>query len=168
MKAGEHTISCIGCGARVPATDGPTHKYLGTSPGCWQIFGDVLAKEFGNPLYMKVHRLTVDAYALQHLGTPGAQTIQSMNVHLLGLCAALNHGIDYDFIPKIMNNRLAAYKKGRTFTWLTPPSSLGTITVIDVVQARNPDAHSEIVHAWATDVWQQWQPHHAFIEGIYA
>lgn len=26
---------CPGCGALVPSSDGPTHPYLGASPGCW-------------------------------------------------------------------------------------------------------------------------------------
>jgi len=168
MQVGDNLIPCIGCSARVSNIDGPTHKYLGVSPGCWKIFGEVLAKEYGDPEYMKVHRLTVDAYALQHIGVEEPRTIQSMNLHLLALCAALEHGVDYGFIPKIMNDRLAEYKNKSVFSWLSPPASFGANTVVDVARAQNADEHSILVHGWAIDVWQQWHEHHDLIEQLYA
>lgn len=161
-KTKSKLISCIGCGALVPNTDGPTHKYLGTSPGCWKTFGDILAKEYGDIEYMKVHRLTVDAYALQHIGKESPQTIQSMNLHLMALCATLEHGVEYDFIPKVMNKKLKEYKG--VFEWLTPPNSLGSTTVVDVVKAENSKEHEKIVLEWAKDVWQTWNKHHSKIE----
>ncbi len=151
----------------MPDIDGATHKYLGASAGCWKLFGDLLAKEFGDPAYMKVHRLTVDAYALQHLGIESPQTIQSMNLHLMALCAALEHDIEYDFIPKLMNKRLKEYKEKGIFTWLTPPESLGGITVIDVVKATTPEEHSKLVLEWAKSVWNAWEEHHKQIENYY-
>jgi len=157
-------IHCIGCGAEVPDIDGPTHKYLGASPGCWNIYGDILAKEYGDPDYMKVHRLTVDAYSLQHLGEESPQTIQSMNLHLMALCAAIEHGIKYDFIPKIMNNRLKEYKNKGVFSWLNPPPLLGIITVVEVARAQTTQEHTKIVEAWAQEIWGLWSDHHETVE----
>ncbi len=145
----EKVIKCIGCGALVPDIVGPVHKYLGTSPGCWKLFGDILAKEYGDPEYMKVHRLTVDAYAVQHIGVEGPQTIQSINLHLLALCAALEHGVTYSFIPQIMNDRLNEYKG--VFEWLDPPKSLGSITVVDATKAKTVEEHEKIIKEWARD-----------------
>jgi len=155
-------IKCIGCGAQVPDIEGPTHRYLGTSPGCWKIFGDILAKEYGDPAYRKVHRLTVDAYAVQHIGIENPQTIQSVNLHLMALCAALEHNVEYDFIPKIMNERVKEYKG--VFTWLTPPKSFGCITVVDVAKAKNAKEHDELVHKWAKSAWDAWSHEHEKIE----
>lgn len=163
-RGSDKLTPCIGCGSLVPNIDGPTHKYLEASPGCWKLFGDILAKEYGDPAYMKVHRLTVDAYALQHLGAEEPRTIQSMNLHLLALCAALEHGIDYGLIPKIMNK----VKGNNVFTWLTPPPSLGGTTVVTITPAQSADEHSALVLGWANDVWQQWHIHHDLIEGYYA
>ena len=145
------SIRCIGCGAQVPDIKGPTHKYLGASPGCWKIFGDILAKEYGDQEYMKVHRLTVDAYAVQHIGNKSPQTIQSVNLHLLALCAALERGVKYSFIPKIMNERIREYKN--VFTWLSPPDSFGAITVVDVAKAKNAKEHGKLVEEWALAAW---------------
>lgn len=55
---------CHQCGGHSPRFEGATHEYFGASPSCWKVFGDILAKEFANPEYMKVHRLTVDTYAV--------------------------------------------------------------------------------------------------------
>ena len=85
-------IPCAGCGAIVPNTDGPTHRYIGASPGCWQRYGQLLAREYGEYAYPDEHRLTVDAYAVQHPGVPGKQSSQSVAVHLMSLCLVLERG----------------------------------------------------------------------------
>ena len=81
--------ACFGCGALVPKKNGPTHQYIGASPGCWEIFGEVLAKEYEEYDYPPVHRLTVDAYAAQHPGTPSKKSIQSVAIHVIGLTTKL-------------------------------------------------------------------------------
>ena len=68
-------IICPGCGARVRDFDGATHAYIGAVAGCWELFGEVLAREYEQPAYFAVHHLTVDAYAVQHPGTPSPRTI---------------------------------------------------------------------------------------------
>ena len=73
---------CPGCGALAPRSDGPAHRYLGASPGCWAIFGEVLAREYSDQRYWPVHHLTVDAYAIQHPGEPSTQTIQPASLRL--------------------------------------------------------------------------------------
>jgi len=71
-------IACVGCGGLFPKTDGPTHRYMESSPGCWAYFGEVLAREYSDLQYLKVHRLTVDAYAIQHPGQLSPQCIRSV------------------------------------------------------------------------------------------
>ena len=39
------TKACLGCGALVPDIDGPVHKYVPSSPGCWKTFGEVQVDE---------------------------------------------------------------------------------------------------------------------------
>src|SRR6516225_12143489 len=85
-------VPCIGCGALVVDEDGPTHPYVGASPACWAVYGEVLAKEYGEYRYPSVHRLTVDAYSVQHPGTPSRRAIQSVAVHLVSLYLVLDRG----------------------------------------------------------------------------
>ena len=155
-------IKCYGCGALVEDSGGATHKYIGAVAGCWAIFGEILAKEYNNPSYFyPAHRLTVDAYAVQHPGVPGRQSTQSVYVHLAGLYLTLEENFDVQKIPKIMS---ALTEQSESFAWLEPPVLNGTITVVDVVKAKNAEEHQETVKKWAGDVWNAWQAHHEKIK----
>jgi hypothetical protein len=156
-------VPCIGCGASFPQRDGPTHRYMESSPGCWAAFGEVLAREYSDPSYSRVHRLTVDAYAVQHPGRPSPQSIQSVALHLISLCLTLEQGID-DMFTATDSIRAAAETKHR-FRWLPPPPSLGAITIADVVGSSNGEDHERRVRVWAAAAWTAWSEHHGVIRG---
>ena len=149
---------CMGCGAMFPPHDGPTPPYMHSSPACWAGFGEILAREYGNRVLLPVHRLSVDAYAVQHPGVASRQSIQSVGVHLVRLCLAMEHGL----APEQANDAmLAAGKIKHTFTWLEPPPSLADVTVRDVLLARDDAEHAALVRKWASSAWSAWAPHHA-------
>lgn len=151
---------CIGCGALVPDVEGPRHKYIGASPGCWAVFGEVLAKEYSDVLYASAHQLTVDTYAVQHPGTPSPQSIQSVAVHLVSLFCVLERGFD---LGRAAGVKQQLSKEREKFIWLEPPAALGDVTIIDVAKARDAVEHRRIVGRWASAVWQAWSPHHAAV-----
>ena len=148
---------CYGCGAQVPKSNGPTHEYIGASPGCWAVFGEVLSKEYEEYDYPPVHRLTVDTYAAQHPGSPSKQTIQSVAVHLIGLHLMLDLTFDAYKTSKALNK---AAGTSQDYRWLEPPGTLGSLTILDVHGAEDLKDHTDRVHIWAHAVWQAWQPHH--------
>jgi len=156
------TVACPGCGAVVPDVDVPGHKYIGSAPGCWQIFGEVLAREYSDFRYARVHGLTVDAYAVQHPGEPSPHAIMSVAVHLQRLHWVLELGYDNQRATRAMQR---AAERKLEYTWLTPPASLGSITVLDVQAAPGPEEHVDAVRAWADDVWKAWQIHHPTVRG---
>jgi len=148
---------CIGCGAGFDAGDGPTHPYMESSPGCWAAFGEVLAREYGDANYFRVHRLTVDAYAVQHPGRPSKQSIQSVALHLISLHAIFEKSYDPGHATKLIQ---AAAKDKSRFEWLEPPASRGAVTVADVRRAASADDHARLVREWAAGAWSAWSPHH--------
>jgi len=154
--------ACIGCGALVPDTDGPTHPYIGASPGCWALFGEVLAKEYGEYQYPGVHRLTVDAYAVQHPGAPSRRSIQSVASHLISLYCVVELGLQ---APEANRALQRAARSRSLFIWLTPPVSRGVVTIVDVARAKDLAEHEQWVRLWATCVWQAWSPQHATVKG---
>ena len=158
VDAAQQVVRCIGCDAPVSDIGGPTHPYIGASPGCWQVYGEVLAKEYGEYGYPPVHRLTVDAYAAQHPGTPSKQSIQSVAVHLIGLYAMFERGWDTARATRAIREAVA---RGG-FSWLDPPPP-GPLTIIDVRGAANLAEHTERVERWARSVWGSWAPHHETI-----
>ena len=95
---------CFACGGSFVAVEGPTHQYMASSPGCWNAYGEVLAREYENPmLFGAVHRLTVDAYALQHPGDASDRRArQSVWVHYAALYLSLRDNEDHSRIPSIM------------------------------------------------------------------
>jgi len=96
---------CPGCGALFPEHDGPTHRYIGASAGCWALFSRAVAnggadvnelvEQSGVPdsrVSLPAHNdapliesLWGDAYGVQHHGGNSPQAVQSVAVHLLDL-----------------------------------------------------------------------------------
>jgi hypothetical protein len=133
-----------------------------SSPACWAAYGEVLAREYGDPSLMATHRLGVDAYAAQHPGRPSPQSIQSVGLHLVRLCLLLEHGLEVAAANKAM---LAAARRKHEMVWLQPPASLGAVTVADVWAATTAERHVAEVRRWAQSVWAAWAPHHRQLQG---
>jgi hypothetical protein len=160
MKTDILEVVCSGCGAVVPAIEGPTHRYMESSPGCWQLYGDVLAREYSQRAFWASHRLTVNTYAVQHPGRPSRQSIQSVAVHLISLCLLLEKTATPGYALRAIRAATAASER---FTWLPPPSSTGGVTVVDVHGARDAEDHADRVRTWANAAWSAWSPHHQTI-----
>ena len=118
--------------------DGPTHRYMESSPGCWSVYGEVLAREYSDPAYAAAHRQTVDAFAVQHPGQPSPQSIHSVGVHLIRLCLILECGFS-DIASGHAMEVIASRKS--MLHWLTPPDSTGAVTAIDVWRTSGLHEH---------------------------
>lgn len=154
-------LECFSCGALVPNIEGPVHRYMVSSPGCWSMYGEVLAREYSDVAFFRNHRLTVDAYALQHPGNPSPQSIQSVAVHLGSLFLVFERGSELgEAATKI--KRLSRHKT--EFSWLKPPVGLGSISVQDVWISEGVNAHLDAVKEWAAATWAAWGQHHAQIQ----
>jgi hypothetical protein len=155
---------CPGCKALVKDIPGKPHKYIGAAAGCWEIYGQILAKEYGEYAYPQlVHGLTVDTYAVQHPGTPGRQSIQSVNLHLARLYLTLELELGWQEV-KVATKRIL--DNAERFVWLTPPELNGTTTVLHMAEAGDFDEHQRLVERWARDVWRSWATHHPRIKDL--
>jgi Family of unknown function (DUF5946) len=165
LDSTEHTmprIQCLWCKGRFDDLAGPVHAYMESTPGCWASYGRVLAREYEDQRYFQVHRLTVDAYAVQHPGKPSRQSIQSVAVHLIRLC----HLLERELPPEKANAAmLTAARNKAHYVWLEPPAFLGELTVVDVEAAAGVEAHLSMVRQWAAQMWAVWSPHHAVVRG---
>lgn len=151
---------CPGCGIRVPApVDGPAHEHIESSPGCWALFNELLAREFADASYGRVHRHTVDVYAVQHPGTNDRRQRQSVALHLIGLCHWLENDLEQDRLNAI-TQRLAS--EGRDWPWLEPPPTYA-MTVADVHRAGSGAEHRALVRHWAQATWDAWADHRALV-----
>ena len=151
------TEPCPGCGARyLPQVADEMHPYIGASPACWSTFGELLAREFGDVTFGRIHRQSVDVYAVQHPGTDDRRQRQSVALHLIGLCHWLEHDIEFDRLTAI-TQQLA--NDDRAWPWLTPPTGY-PMTVVDVLVARGGPEHVGLVRRWAETTWDAWAAQH--------
>jgi hypothetical protein len=141
-----------------PGNVAPPHE--GTSPGCWGLYGDILAREYGEWGYPAIHRLTLDTYGAQHPGARSPKAVQSMAVHLIAMYLALEHEVASKRIPAEIGRVVVDLT---AFHWLEPPSLEGQRTVADVAGARNLREHQARVKWWARSVWEAWSDHHETI-----
>ncbi|HSI99072.1 MAG TPA: DUF5946 family protein [Patescibacteria group bacterium] len=150
--------ACPGCGARyAPHPTNLTHAYIGASPACWATFGELLAREFQDPAYGRLHRHTVDVYTVQHPGEDDRRQRQSVALHLIGLCHWLEHGLD---AQRVIAATQSVLKGGRPdWPWLTPPTA-HEMTVRDVLAATSGEEHERLVRTWAERTWDAWRDHH--------
>jgi hypothetical protein len=98
--------------------------------------------------------MTSDTYAVQHPGRPSPVAIQSVCGHLMSLCLVLEKGEPYSAANRALE---AAVQEKIDFVWLTPPRSLGPITIVDVSPSASASEHAEQVRAWAESTWSHGQ-----------
>ena len=160
MVAGEHRIPCIGCGGLVPDIDGPSHRYMLASPGCWAAYGGLLGGALaGVEIPEPFGSLTVDAYAVQHPGVPNPQATQSVWVHLVALHLALDERWPSSQLVRI---RRFGADRSADLRWLTPPTSMGPVTAIDIAESA-PGKAADGVRAWVQGAWAAWNDQHALV-----
>lgn len=153
---------CPGCAVVLPEYDGPTHPYIGASPACWALYGELLAHEYAELGYPECHRLTVDAYAVQHPGERDRRTLQSVGAHLTGLYLVLERRLDGPAATALKNDVLATEPH---FPWLNPPGPGSALTVQDVLASRSGIRHCDAIETWARSVWAAWELHHQTVAG---
>ncbi len=159
-------IPCPGCCASVPLVDGQTFKpYIGTCEGCWRIYTNVLSHQLEEyEEHKEYHRILVDAYSVQHPGTPSLQSIQSVNVHLIGLCAMLEKNATGAQATHAM--RMVLHHK-RDFRWLKPPSFQSRLSITSIQLDSDIEQMHKSIVMWAKDVWSAWSAHHNTVHKLY-
>jgi len=146
-------VSCPGCGLVGGSIEGPTHRYMLSSPRCWALHGELLATG-------PTTQLAVDAYAAQHPGNPERRAIQSVGLHLVSLCAAFERDWRQEHAIGLIRR---AAESGVRWQWLDPNPPVGSITVADVVAEDEWPARQAAVRIWAEDVWATYSEHHSLI-----
>ena len=171
-RNGSSLRPCIGCGGEVTEIDGPVHRYVVASPGCWARFNELGARWWGpaipgaNP---GVQRISVDAYMVQHPGLPEdpsvhRQAMQSVAVHLVGLYLTIEQGIEPMRVTTMVQQLVS---RSRNYPRLDPPAPKGWITVVDVVEEPDATLVGE-VHRWARSAWNAWKQCHDQIAAMAA
>lgn len=124
------------------------------SAGCWAAYGTLLAREYQDPaLFAACHRLTVDAYALQHPGDPhDRRAARSVWLHFRLLEAVFEREAtlaDATRLLRTLADRPSPVIAGRPACW--------TVTLADVASVPLHD-HPVEMRRWAHAAYQAWRP----------
>lgn len=124
---------------------------------CRYLFAEVGACEFADEAFFRVHRLTVDAYCLQHPDTY-MKSSKSAATHLAAICWTMEYG-GTRHLPKALKRWVDG---PRTYPRVTPPPRLrrGKLTVRHVLGVEDPDEYARRVEEWARMAWEAWDEHH--------
>jgi hypothetical protein len=156
--------ACVGCGALVPDAEGPTHRYIGASPGCWAAYGRLSEKEASDFRYMRCHQLSVDAYCAQHPGELSPQSIRSVAVHLVGLHLQLERETSTEGLYAARQRIASLGKEGKLdLMWLEPPTSMGGVTVLRALETEGAEEYGKVARVWAKSVWEAWSAYHEIV-----
>ncbi len=137
--------ACPDCGARV----------RGGREGCQRLFEQVLVREYSDPQAFRIHRLTGDAYSLQHPDRY-CRSAKPMAAHLTGLCWVF----EYHWDPNV-GKALSRWLDGPlAVERVSPPAFRGDLDILHVYNARGPEEHAQRVQEWARSVWDAWAEHH--------
>jgi Family of unknown function (DUF5946) len=153
-------VDCVGCRGRVPDIDGPIHRYMTASPGCWQAYTELMA---GGLPSIPEAGLAVDAYAVTHPGVRGPQSTPSVWVHLITLCCTLERGWP---VERAVSLRRFGADSFAGWSWLERPERMGDVTAIDVsssVRTGDGAAVAALTRRWVHVAWDAWSDHHAAV-----
>jgi hypothetical protein len=137
--------TCPHCGAAVPDA----------AKGCRPLFVEVSFRQMSDREVFSVHRLTVDAYALQH-PDEYCKSARSLAAHLTGLCWAF----EYDASPQVARALKKWLDGNPGIDRLVPTEFQGSISIADVHGTQGPGEHVEAARKWARSVWEAWAQHH--------
>jgi uncharacterized OB-fold protein len=125
--------------------------------GCQRLFDEILAREFSDYRYGRVHRLTVDTYSLQH-PEQYMRSGKSFVAHLTGICAALETDETVAInqaVQKCLNGPQTVERPEEP-----PPGKRGALTIDYVHGATDAEEHIKRVREWARSTWSAWSAYH--------
>lgn len=153
------TETCPGCHVVLDAIDGPVHRYIGASPGCWAQYTRLLAWDppMGGATLLP---LLVDAYAAQHPGGNSAQATQSVAVHLVVLESVLGHGMPLDRLAPLRVAAVEIGRRGQAYPKLEPAPGSWELTVVDIVGEDTEPERAVTCDRYVRSVWEAWKGLH--------
>ncbi len=145
-------------GEVVDASDCPSCGAAGVGglDGCRAVFDRLGEREFSDPDYFRTHRLTVDAYSLQH-PEQFMKSSKSAAAHLTGMCWSLERGRSLHLPAPL--KRWVDGPRSYVRVAAPPARGRGSITVASMVDASDAADYERLAMEWARSAWAAWAAH---------
>ena len=115
-------------------------------------------REFSDPRYFLMRRLTVDAYSLQH-PEQVMKSSKSAAAHLTAMCWSMERGRALQLPAPL--KRWVDGRRRYIRVVPPPPRARGRITVVSVVGDMDQAEYERRVAMWARSAWSAWSAHWA-------
>jgi Family of unknown function (DUF5946) len=151
-------VRCFGCGGLAPDIRGPVHGYMLATPGCWSLYTGLedWKIRLPGPRGVDIIQRTVDSYAVQHATNTCRRNTQSVAVHLMSLCAAIEHGVPGSRLRLLLG---AWARRPGGYPLLEPRPAAYPLTVRDLADA-DVSARADVAALWAEMTWSAWSDQH--------
>lgn len=161
---------CFGCLGEFKKIDHltVTHPYIGATPACWQMYTELLAKEFSDPDYFKAHRITVDSYCSQHIGDQNdRRSRQSANLHLIALYLIFERQANQNEVLTFLKKTTEIKRDWRDWPAIVQRKKPHWLTVKDIIKAEDAPSHITLVNEWGRSIWNAYADSHEEIISLY-
>jgi hypothetical protein len=155
--------ACPGCGVRLPVSEAAPDSRYNASAECWQLYGELAAYTVTRGYVEFIHQLVVDAYAAQHAGED-ARPI-GVAFALIGLYLACERGYTG---RQVQHMHMLLAQRSKTWPRFVPPAHAGSVTVLDVLQARPGEERDATLRRWGQSVWDAWSAEHERVRSLFA
>jgi len=154
---------CPGCSVRLPISEAQPDERYHASAECWQLYGEVAAYTLTRGDKAFIHQLAVDVYCAQHVG----EHMRPIGVAfaLIGLYFACEHGYSG---RQVQHMHMLLAQRSKTWPRFIPPPHLGSVTVLDVVQAQLGEERDAMLRRWGQSVWDAWSQEHKRVKALVA
>jgi hypothetical protein len=123
--------------------------------GCRDILDDLAYRFPAAGPEMRLHRLIVDTFCLQHPRTY-CRSAKSMAAHLAGLCC----GLEFGGHPNVYGALQQWLNGPKDLERPDPPPQTAGITIHQVATAPVSQDLARAIEKWAEAVWFLWSPYH--------
>jgi hypothetical protein len=133
---------------------------MSSAPGCWALYGELVARGISWGTDRGTVQLRTDAYAAQHATNPDPRNRQSVAIHLMSLGATIELRLAPGRTTELFGgwtHRVGGYPD------LISSTVHGDLTVVHALEANGPALTGEAIERWAQSVWEGWADHHATI-----
>ena len=120
----------------------------GDASGCRAAFEELIARDFSDVRFGRVHRLMVDVYCVQH---PDRHCVsaKSLAAHLGGLCCAIEHASH----PGVHHALRRWINGGASIEKPALPDRRGSLNIGHVRAAQDPQSYAKALDEWARSAW---------------